>query len=92
MEMNDTAMDIPILQISNEKDEGITLLIEPHLDFYILGPHEICDLYYCYPTDNTVPDKFLTVAYRKKEIVVYAPGSYAPVIKKDGILLKPQIA
>ena len=85
-------MDIPILGLVNAASANITLLIEPHLEKYILRPEQRCTVFYYCKLDNTDPNRTLDVAYLENEIVVYAPSSYAPRIEISGQTVKPGIA
>ena len=38
-------MEVPILRITNEEESQITLLIEPHLEFYEILPDESVYVY-----------------------------------------------
>ena len=86
--VDDTKFCISILKIQNECDNRpLKILIEPHLDLYVLPPGKMCDVLYTTRTDNTVPQKTLAIAHREDCLVVYAPGPYAPELRVDGKLL-----
>ena len=79
--MTKKTSDISLLEIVNEKDEVLNLIIEPHLELYEIPPNETCVVFDRFPTDNAIPNRTLTIAYRKDGIVVYSPSEIAPEIR-----------
>lgn len=72
-------MEVPILRITNEEESQITLLIEPHLEFYEILSDESVDVYYSYLPDNTTQD----IRYhdqKKKPLCNYSVGKSVSLV------------
>ena len=79
-------------QVRNEESAPIELLIEPHLDLYVLKPEKTYSLVFALSEEQPVPSATVTVSYRRDQIVVYPPGNSAPDVFCDQKLLEPDIA
>lgn len=80
------------LNVWNENDDEIGLLIEPHLEVYRLQPHKRYEIYSRNKLSDEDLRKALVVAHREREIVVYSPDTWSPLVMCDGVELIPDIA